>query len=100
MAKSILQKLYDGEIYPSENIRVDTPEYNDTQRALTSEKECFVKTLSDESRESFNKIEELYGKLINIYSYADFAYGFRLAVDLIFDARNGNISGYNQNEKG
>ena len=88
MAKSILQKLYDGEVFPSENIRVDTPKYHKTKAALTAEKERFIKTLSDDSRESFKKIEELYDELADPYTYAGFAHGFKLAVSLIFEQQD------------
>jgi hypothetical protein len=90
MAKSILQKLYDGEIYPSENISVDTPEYHKIRKALANEKERFLKSLSDNNRENFKKIEDLYDELADTYSYAGFAHGFRLAVALIFESQNIN----------
>ena len=88
MAKSILQKLYDGELYPSENIRVDTPEYHKIKTALAAEKERLLKTLSDDKRVTFGKIEELYDELYDTYSYAGFAHGFKLAVSLIFESQN------------
>jgi predicted S18 family serine protease len=88
MKKSILQKLYDGEIYPSENIVINTPEYRKAIKALTDEKECFLKTLSENSLEIYQNIERLQEELTKIYSYADFSHGFRLAVALIFDLQD------------
>jgi hypothetical protein len=89
MEKSILQKLYDGEIYPSENIREsDNPEYRRIRAALAAEKEQFLKTLSTESCEHFNKITELHDELAIPCSYEGFAHGFKLAVSLIFNAQN------------
>ena len=88
MAKSILQKLYDGEVFPSENIRVDTLEYRKIKTALAAEKERLLKTLSDDNREIFDKIEELYSELFDTYSYAGFAHGFKLAVLLILESKN------------
>ena len=88
MAKSTLQKLYDGEIYPFEEIGVDTPEYRRAMKALTDEKDNFAKTLSESNRESFEKIEDLHDEIAKHYGYADFAHGFRLAVALIFDSQN------------
>jgi hypothetical protein len=89
MEKSILQKLYDGEIYPSENIRErDNPEYRRIKAALAVEKERFLKTLSAESHEHFKKITELYDELAIPYSYEGFAHGFKLAISLIFNAQN------------
>ena len=88
MAKSTLQKLYDGEIYPFEEIVVDTPEYRRAIKALTDEKERFLKTLSESNRESFEKIEDLHDEIAKLYGYADFAHGFRLAVALIVESQN------------
>jgi len=87
MAKSILQKLYDGEVFPSENIRVDTPEYHKIITALAAEKARFLKTLPDESRNGFRKIEELYDELTDPYTYAGFVHGFKLAVSLILESQ-------------
>jgi len=92
MAKSILQKLYDGEIYPSENICVDTPEYHKLNDKLADEKERFIKTLSDNNRDLFKIIEELYDELPEIYSYAGFAHGFKLAVSLMAESLNGTAT--------
>ena len=89
MAKSILQKLYDGEIYPSENICVDTPEYHKLNDKLADEKERFVKTLTENNISIFTNIEDLHYEITNLYSYEGFAHGFRLAVALMFEAMNG-----------
>ena len=51
-----------------------------------------MKTLSDDSREIFGKIEDLYDELTKIYGYADFAHGFKLAVALIFESQNDTSS--------
>jgi len=96
MAKSILQQLYDGEIYPSENIRVDTLEYHKLKSSLTDKKERFIKTLSDNNRDLFKSIEELYDELPEIYCYTGFEYGFKLAVSLMSEALNGTKKEQNQ----
>lgn len=89
MKKSILRQLYDGEIYPSENINEQTlPEYRETKKALADAKERFLKMLSDDSRKIFGEIEELYDELATAYSYAGFAHGFKLAVSLIIESQN------------
>ena len=88
MEKSILQKLYDGEVYPSENIRVDTPEYHKIKAVLADERERLLKTQSEHNRECFGRIEELHYELANAHSYAGFAHGFKLAVSLIIESQN------------
>jgi hypothetical protein len=85
MEKSILRKLFDGEVYPSENMRIINPEYLKAKKALTDAKERFIATLSTEGINAFQKIEALYDEITMIYNYEDFAYGYRLAISLIFD---------------
>lgn len=86
MAKSTLQQLFDGEIYPSENVSPDTPEYNEAKKALAEEKEYFLNTLSGEDRERFIKIDDLYYDISGMYGYECFAHGFRLAIALMVES--------------
>ena len=88
MEKPILKRLYDGEIYPSENICVDTPEYHKINNKLADEKERFEKTLTDSNRSLFTSIEDLHYEITELYSYEGFAHGFKLAVSLMFEALN------------
>ena len=91
MKKSILQDLYDGKIYPSENIiDVDSPDYQKVNSALMDEKERFTQNLSDGDRELFAKIEDLHYELNGVYSYQSFAHGFRLGVRLMAEALTGD----------
>lgn len=83
MAKSILQQLFDGEIYPSQNTNPDSPEYNGTKRSLVEGKEYFLKTLPEHDRDRFKKLDDLYFDMSDIYGYESFVYGFRLGVRLM-----------------
>ena len=88
MSKNILKQLFDGEIYPSENLCIYTPEYKRINGALMKEKEHFEKTLTDS--DSFQKIEDLHHELTEIYSYESFVTGYRLGIMLLFEALKGN----------
>lgn len=41
--KSILHQLYDGEVYPSENIRCKDPEYTQIRNSISEEREHFLR---------------------------------------------------------
>ena len=99
MEKSILKKLFDGEVYPSENMVINTPEYRKAINALDKEKERLKQSLSAENREVFDSVERLYDELIAIYNYEDFAYGFRLAVALLFDSQGSAESQFRENSE-
>ena len=86
MIKSVLQKLYDGEIFPSENINPNEPQYNEAKKALDEEINYFTSTLPDDDLERFQKINDLYHKTAAIYDYECFAHGFRLAVALMLES--------------
>ena len=88
MEKSILKQLFDGEIFPSENINPNDPTYVETKKILDEETDCFQKTLSGDDLDRFQKINDLYCKTTSIYSYECFAHGFRLAVALMVESMN------------
>ena len=90
MGKSILQQLWDGEIFPSENINSNDPKYNEAKRILAEEKESFLNKLSGDTLEHFQRIAEIYYQTETIYSYECFAHGFRLAVALMVDSIGSN----------
>ena len=98
MAKSILQQLFDGEIFPSENINSNNPEYNEATKILAVEKEFFLNKLSGDNLEHFHRLADIYCQIESIYSYECFAHGFRLAVALIVDSIGGNDSIGNQTD--
>ena len=89
MGKSILQQLWDGEIFPSENINPNDPTYIETKKILDEETDYFMKILSGDDLARFQKINDLYCKTTSIYSYECFAHGFRLAVALMVESMNG-----------
>ena len=88
MAKSILQHLFEGEIFPSENIKPNNPEYNEAKKALDDETDYFMNTLSGDDLDRFQKLNDLYCKTESIYTYECFAHGFRLAVSLMVESVN------------
>ena len=89
MGKSILQQLFDGEIFPSENINPSDPIYVETKKILDEETDYFMNVLSGDDLDRFQKINDLYCKTTSIYSYECFAHGFRLAVALMVESMNG-----------
>ena len=82
MSKFILQQLYDGEIYPAENILPKCDEY----RRIDQEINDIMGTLKDKLPSDQNLLERLKfleNEMSTIYSFESFSYGFRLAVKLM-----------------
>jgi len=92
MEKPILQQLFDGELFPSENIRPDSSVYNEMDKALSEEIEYLMNTLFGDDLDRFQKINDLHCKTASIYNYECFAHGFRLAVALMVETMNGRDS--------
>ena len=86
MAKTLLQQLYDGEIYPAEQIVPKQPEYRALCRKLREEKEYLRERLSASDRERFDAMENLSQEIENLYGYEDFSCGFRLGAGLMIEA--------------
>lgn len=86
MSKTLLQQLYDGEIYPAEQINPQNPEYWELCRKLGAERDYFREKFSGSDRERFAEMDNMYQAVTNIYGYEDFTYGFRLGVGLLIEA--------------
>jgi len=86
MSKTLLQQLYDGEIYPAEVIRCKTPEYKELNHKISDETEYFMERLSPDDWKRFEKLEDMKCDRSDAYVFANFTYGFRLGVGLMIEA--------------
>lgn len=88
MSKNILQQLFDGEVYPAEDIIGNRK----LSKRLAEEKAAFIKSLSEHDREMFQKVDDLNDESANIYGYECFAHGFKLGATLLFEALRDSIT--------
>ncbi|MEL7564742.1 MAG: DUF6809 family protein [Dehalobacterium sp.] len=86
MAKTLLQQLYDGEIYPGEVITCKGPKYRELTCKIIDEMEYFKKMLSPEDWNRFEKLDDMKFERSSDYTFAHFTYGFRLGVGLMVEA--------------
>lgn len=86
MAKTLLQQLYDGEIYPAEQIVPKNPQYRELCRKLGEEKQYLRERLSASDRERFDEMENLTQEIENLYGYEDFSCGLWLGAGLMIEA--------------
>ena len=83
--RKIIEQLFNGEIYPGEQIVVSTPEYKDAQRAAIQAHEDFEAKLCDSLK---IELGELYDKDSTVRSFYDekyFVEGFRLGARLMLE---------------
>ena len=88
---SILQQLYDGRVYPCENI---IPQNYSQYRAISGEVgdayEHFLKTLPPEQVKQFEEMDRKRTKLSNMQAYANFEHGFKLGAMLMSEVFSDN----------
>ena len=92
MSKSLLKQLYDGDLYPVENIRPKGPECRQTRRKIEAEWDYFKGILPESVRERAEELAGLYSDLTGLYEYEGFACGFRLAAGLMAESFAGDPS--------
>lgn len=81
---SILEQLYDGKVYPCEQITLQNqPEYRALSGKVVDDYESFVKELPPEQAKRFEEMDRKMSKMSNIQAYANFEYGFKLAAMLM-----------------
>lgn len=83
--KTILQALYDGEIYPDEIIVSKDPEYHHVNQKIGDEKAYLKQKLLGEDYQHLEGLDNLYNQSNSMDSKASFLYGFRLGAMLIIE---------------
>ena len=86
MHKSLLKKLYDGEIYPEENIYLQKPQDKMRRQTIFSEDAYFQKILSGEDYNRLEQLHDLRHEEMSAYLYANFLYGYRLGMGFAIEA--------------
>lgn len=85
MNKALLQQLYDGDIYPAENILPKDPRYKELCREIGIKADDFKERLASEERAAFEQIKEMEEQIGVLFSFENFSYGFRLGVMFMTD---------------
>ena len=87
--KSILQGLYDGEIFPDELIVPKGKPYRSVNNTIETEKEYIKSKLSEGAHKRFEELDVLYRQSSSIEAEASFIYGFRLGTMLMVEVFTG-----------
>ena len=83
--KTLLEQIYDGEFYPNETVSSGDPDYAAMSHQEGEEIEYIASRLNDEDKMRFDKLMDLMGETENMNSYANFAYGLRTGILLMFE---------------
>ena len=83
MKETILDMLFKGRIYPEEQTVIRSKEFDEMSEKLGNEKSYFKSVLSEEDQQRFDELFDVHvNHMLDIYSRADFASGFKLGARL------------------
>ena len=83
--KSLLQQIFEGEFYPSETVISGDPNYVTKGHQSGEEIEYIASRLNAEDKVRFDKLIDLVGEMEHMNGYANFAYGLRTGILLMFE---------------
>ena len=87
---SVLKDLYNGEVYPFENIMPQDENYRPISNKVGELRAYFTEKLPQEDKERFAEWNRLICEMLHMEGYANFSYGFRLGVRLMADVMVNN----------
>ena len=84
--KRLLERLFDGEIYPSEQVNpFDDKEYAKELREIHDAEDTFTSALSSEQRKAFENIINARASLTSLENVEHFSHGFCLGAQLMVE---------------
>ncbi len=83
--KSLLQQIYEGEFYPSEAVVSGDPDYVTKGHQAGEEIEYIASRLNADDKVRFDKLMDLMGEMEHMNVYANFAFGLRTVILLMFE---------------
>lgn len=83
--KTILEKLYDGDIYPNESIVSKDPDYRLICREAGEVRENLKKEFSKDYADRIERLGELNMQICSLESQESFFYGFKLGAKIMME---------------
>lgn len=87
--KTILEELYDGNIYPDELIISKDPEYRPLNQKISDTLEMWKKKLSENDYKLLEALLDLRCESSSMEASASFMYGFRLGAVIMIEVLTG-----------
>lgn len=81
--KNILRQIYQGDIDSDSELIPRDKNYRLTMNKIKAEREYFKGILSQEDNRRLNALDDLRGQFNAMDCYANFSYGFRLAIQIM-----------------
>lgn len=88
--KTILKALYEGHIYPAEQIIPEDPGYQFLNRKISGEMEMWERKLTKEDFEQLETLTSLCHRVGDMEACASYVHGFRLGAMVMMEVLAGN----------
>ena len=85
--KSMIKELWHGNINPQEDSRNNSPEMKALMEYMAGHHDDLLKTMTDEQKEIFEKLEDCWGEYASYAEEAIFEYAFRLGARLTMEVQ-------------
>ena len=83
--KNLLEQMYDGEFNPNETVVSGDPDYVSMCHQEGEDIEYIASRLNDEDKLRFDKLIDLMGETEHMNGCANFSYGLRIGILLMFE---------------
>ncbi len=83
--KTLLEQIYNGEFFPSEAVVSGDPDYVTKVHQAGEEIKYIASRLNDDDKVRFDKLIDLMDETEHMNGYANFAYGLRTGIMLMFE---------------
>lgn len=87
--QSILEKFFEGGIYPSEIIIPRNPEYRPLNKKISGKLDMWRNKLSEPDFQELEELLDLRSQADSMYAKASFMYGFKLAFWMMIEVVTG-----------
>lgn len=89
--KSLLERLYDSELFPAGGVGADNPQTRDACRRAEQVSSYLMSRLDDQDRPRLDELIDILGERDSYTAYDNFAFGFRLGARLMLEATSGTL---------
>ena len=83
--KSIIQQIYDGELFPPGGVLSGSPAYREACGRAHTESAYLMSRLDDEDKRRLNELIDITGEMDSLTADANFAFGFRFGALLMLE---------------
>ena len=88
--KNIINKLWNGNIIPQEDIRTNSQETKELLGYMARHHEDLEKTFTEEQKEIFDKFHDCWSEYMSLAEAAIFEYAFKLGMNIAIESLSDN----------